>query len=127
METINELAIKLSDARIAEANAKEARIAVEEAIIAQLADLGESERRTVKTDVGLKLTVQTGLTYSVDLDGLNEEAPELAEMLVKVKESFTLDSRKYEALRDRDPLMFSTASRHVTTKPKKTSVALAVM
>ena len=113
-EIIDDLAVTLANARKAEQDAREARIAAEEAIIAQV-QLGESERKTLKTDNGLKLTVQTGLNYKLDSGYL-----EMMDCVpVKRTEKVEIDVKAYEGLRESDPRAFAAASQYVTTKPKK--------
>ena len=121
-EIIDDLAVTLANARKTEQDAREARIAAEEAIIAQV-QLGESERKTLKTDNGLKLTVQTGLNYKLDSGYL-----EMMDCVpVKRTEKVEIDVKAYEGLRESDPRAFAAASQYVTTKPKKTSVTLAIL
>jgi len=116
---IDDLAARLSQARIAEANAKDERIAAEEAIIAQL-DLGDSERKTITTGNGLKLTIQSGMTYSVE-KGADESLLPLTEKVTKA-----LDVKEYERWRDSEPDKFAKACQFVSVKPKKTSVSVSI-
>lgn len=120
MGVIDELAAKLVQARHAEAEARSARVEAEEALIAQI-ELGEQERKTLKTDNGLKLTFQSGLSYKM--------AKEFDVQIVPAKrtEKVELDVKAYEALRESDPAAFKTASQHVTVTPKKTSVSVAII
>lgn len=118
-QIIDNLAVRLSKARMAEANARDERIAVEELLIAAIG-AGESERKTIKTDVGLKLVVQSGLSYKLDKDA----DPSLVPIKQIVKNE--LDTKAYEHMRETDPQAFAKASQFVTVTPKKTSVTLTV-
>lgn len=120
MGVIDELAAKLVQARHAEAEARTARVEAEEALIAQI-ELGEQERKTLKTDNGLKLTFQSGLSYKL-AKGCNAEA-----VPVKRTEKIDLDTKAYEALRESDPETFKDISQYVTVTPKKTSVSVAIL
>lgn len=119
MGKIDELAKALSIARIQEAEAREARIAAEEALIAQL-EIGESERKTLKTDVGLKVVVQSGLNYKLAKIFDPDTVP--YKQVIKTE----LDTKAYEQMRQEDPKAFAKASEYVTVTPKKTSVTLSV-
>lgn len=119
MGVIDELAAKLVQARHAEAEARNARVEAEEALIAQI-ELGEQERKTLKTDNGLKLTFQSGLSYKLakEFDG---------SVPVKRVEKIDLDTKAYEALRETDPETFKDISQYVTVTPKKTAVSVAIL
>jgi hypothetical protein len=121
MGTINELAADLVAARSVEATAREKRIQIEEAILAQC-NLGEAERRTVSTDNGLKLTLQTGLSYKLTSKVLPEGV-----VPVKVTEKVELDVKAYEELRHTNPSGFAKASEWVVVTPKKASVTVGVL
>ena len=120
MSNIDELAAALAAARSVEAEAKAARIAAEEAILAQY-ELAETGSKTVKTGNGLKLTLKTALAYKID------KGEELPESLLKRTEKVELNVKAYEALRDADPMEFGRVSKQVTTTPRKPSVSLAVI
>lgn len=117
--SIDELAIELFNARAAEANAKERRIQIEEAILAQT-QTAEKGTTTLVTGSVLKISIKTDLSYKA-----NVAAIELIDSdLVKVTEKKELDSKAYEALRDDNPDLFNRISEHVTTEPRKPSVTL---
>lgn len=118
-EVIDRLATNLANARQAEAEARAKRIEAEEAIIAQV-ELGESERKTLSTDNGLKITMQSGLNYKLAKGELPDWMP------IKRIEKVELDKKAYEQIRESDPATFAKLSEYVTTSPKKTSVTLAV-
>tara|TARA_R110000822_G_scaffold23669_2_gene72882 strand:+ start:132 stop:491 length:360 start_codon:yes stop_codon:yes gene_type:complete len=118
--SIENLASNLVHARTAEAAAKEARIAAEEAILAQY-DLSDAGSQTVKTDNGLKLTLKTSLGYKVD------KGAELPESVIKTTTKVELDVKAYEALRVSDPMEFSRIAKWVTTTPMKPSVTIAIL
>lgn len=116
MESIDPLLAELAIAKTNELNAKNARIEVEERLLAQF-ELGDKERKTVKGTNGLSATLQTGLSYKLEKD-YPEDMP--------IKTKVELDSTKYEKLREDDPEKFKSLSQYVTTKPKKASVTLKV-
>ena len=119
-KTIETLAAELAEARSVEAESKAARIAAEEAILAQY-ELGDAGSQTIKTGNGLKLTLKTALAYKID------KGAELPESLLKRTEKVELNVKAYEALREADPMEFSRVSKHVTTTPRKPSVAIAII
>ena len=116
---ISSLAAQLAAARSDEASARKRRIEIEEQILAQF-DLGESQRMTVTTENGLKITMQTGLSYR-----LTKAYPE-GVVPVKKTEKVELDVKAYEELRSSNPTGFEEASKFVTVTPRKPSVSLAV-
>lgn len=119
MATLDQLAAELVAARNDEALARDKRIQIEEAILAQI-EIGDSERKTLATGNGLKLTVQTGLNYKL--------AASYPEGVVPVKETVKreLDVKAYEELRRSNPAGFAEASRWVTVTPKKAAVTVAI-
>lgn len=117
MAEINDLAAELAQARNAESEARDKRIAIEQRIVEALA-LGAMERRTVKTDVGLKLVVQTGYNYRLAKDFDRSVVPH------KETVKLELDAKAYEALPEDQKRL---AAQYVTTTPKKPSVSVAVI
>lgn len=122
MAVIDELAAQLVQARHAEAEARNARVEAEDALIAQI-ELGDNERKTLKTGNGLKLTFQSGLNYKLAKDLFEAEF----ELPIKRTEKVELDVKAYEAMRETDPAAFKAASQFVTVTPKKTAVSVAIL
>lgn len=118
--SIDDLAARLAEARKNEQDARAARIEAEEAILAQF-ELGDSERKTVKTGNGLKLTLQTGLTYKLAKGELPDWLP------IKETVKRELDVKAYENIRETNPETAKQIAEFVTTTPKKPSVTLAVL
>lgn len=116
-DRLNSLAAQLVHLRKAESDAREARIRCEELII-ETQDLGESERRTIKTSNGLKLTLQSGLSYSIDPDFPGP---------IKRKVTQELDVKAYERIRETNPELFADLQKFVTVRPRKTSVTVATV
>lgn len=116
MAEVNDLAAELADARNEEAQAREKRIAIEQRIV-EATGIGDSERKTIKTEVGLKLVVQTGYNYRLAKDFDRSVVPH--KETVKVE----LDTKAYEALPDEAR---KAASKYVTVTPKKPSVSVQV-
>lgn len=131
MGKVSELAAELVKARNEEHLARERRVKIEEQILAQFS-LSESQRMTVSTENGLKLTMQTGLSYKVFDKSFWKEfdfAPDDPRSMVPIKktEKIELDVKAYEELRTANPAGFEVASQFVTVTPKKPSVSVAVI
>ena len=116
---INDLASKLAAARLEEKLAREARIKIEEMLIVEIG-IGEKERKTINTDNGLKVIIQSGLNYKLDKEYDDELVP------TKVNIKHMLDVEAYEDLREYNPQRFAEVSKYVTTTAKKISISLQV-
>lgn len=116
MAQIDQLVSELAQARANEAEARDKRIALEEKIVAAL-ELGDVERRTVKTGVGLKLVVETGYNYKLAKDFDRSVVPH--KETVKVE----LDAKAYNNLPDDQKRL---AAKYVTATPKKPSVSVSI-
>jgi hypothetical protein len=118
-QTIDDLAIELFHARAAEAKAKEERIRIEEAIVAQI-DTADKGSQTLTTGNGLKITIKTDLGYKADVDAIER----IDSDLVKVTEKRELNVKAYEELKTRDPDLYARVAEHVSVEPRKPSVTL---
>jgi hypothetical protein len=118
MDTLENLAVALYDAKKAEYAAKEVRVAIEEQI-AELVDAPENGSITV--DAGsLKVTVKRGYSYKADVQailGLGLADPPL-------KTKIELHEKAYEEIRESDSNLFAKLSRFVTVTPRKVAVML---
>jgi hypothetical protein len=118
LETVEDLVVSLVLRKREEAEAKEARIKAEEALLACYS-MRAKERKTVNLTNGLKFTLETGISYK-----LEKGFPEGAVPLKKPKAE--LDEKAYEEMRENNPAAFAAASKYVTTSPKKASVTVAI-
>ena len=108
-----------------EAACKVERIAVEEQIIALVEDAPEKGNRTLRGD-SWRATVKFGISYKVDVDAIRKLDGEAADHLPLklIPQSWKLDEKAYEALRETRPDLFAKVAACVTSKPKKVSVEL---
>lgn len=124
-KTLEELAIQLHEAKVAENKAKESRIEAEEAI-AKLVETSENGSKTVDAGDHMKITVKRGLLYKADVDDLKKlwEEQGINVPLKLVPESVAFDAKMYEEMRDNVAPGFLQISKLVTVTPAKTSVTL---
>lgn len=123
---LSELAARLAEAKAAEDLAKSNRIAVEEQIAA-LVPGPDKGQKTVTLADGTKITVERGLNYRADLQGIEtlfSQEGESKHAPVKTKSTRELDVAGYEWYRENDPDSFALISRLVSVTPKKVSVTL---
>ncbi len=121
---LDELFADLIRKKKAEKDANLARIAAEGALIACLVDT--PERGTERLE---GTHVRAGITFSLNYKADVEAIRKLGGMdlpLKHVPESYELDKKAYEALREKDPVAFSKVAAFVTTTPAKPSVELKV-
>ena len=126
-EKLEELARTLFTAKKAEESAKNARIAVEEQILA-LIECDENKSKTVKAG-DIKITVKKELGYTVDHDGLfgaGLSSAWLEACFTEVPASFKFVPKSYEALAETNPEAFKEIKKYVCIKAKKPSVSLAL-
>lgn len=113
------------EAKRLEENAKKARIAAEERILA-LAPAKEEGATTVEAG-GYKITTTGKLTYSCDdLDALREITRKWDGALVPIKTTAALDDTGCKYLRRERPDLWAELARVITIKPAKTSVKVGV-
>ena len=123
-ETLHELCTKLYDAKRTEDAAKEARIAVEEQIVA-LVNVGERETKTVDAGEGLKVTVKKAVSYKADLAAIEAlKLPPEMNPVKRVPETTEFDEAGYEWLREHHPEVAARIDRFVEVKPRKPAVTL---
>lgn len=108
-----------------EENAKKARIAAEERILA-LQPAKEEGATTVEAG-GYKLTLTGSLSYSLDdLDALRNITARWDANLVPLKSKVELDTTGCKFLRRERPELWAQLARVVTVKPAKTSIKVGV-
>lgn len=116
-ETLENLARALFRAKAAEAQAKEARIAAEEALADAIG--GRDSGSTTVQCGSLKATVKRGWNYRLS------EPIKFRELFPDyVREKIELRDRNYEEARATRPELFAELSKFVTATPKKVSVEL---
>lgn len=122
MTTLDELFADLIRKKAAERSAKDARVAAEEALIAQLAE--RPERGTAKLEgTMVRAAVKFGLNYKANVDMIMSLDSEFLP-LKRVEACYEFDATAYEALREGDPETFRKVAAFVTTTPVKPSVEL---
>ena len=119
---LDQLAFDLSAAKAEEAKAREARLAIEEKIVALTE---KREEGTVSTGTEFyKVSVTFGIDRKVDAEIARSLADEMdAERYARVfrwKPEVSVTELKY--LKDNNPEVFSQVSRALTAKPTKPSV-----
>lgn len=118
METISELVNQLFSAKKAEAEAKEKRIAIEEAIASRV-ETPEDGSKTVPLEDGVKVTVKRTLLYKADIEAIRAmELPNPPLKMVPAK--YELDKKLYEAIKDDTPELQGL----VVVTPGKPSVTI---
>lgn len=124
-KTLEELAVQLHEAKVAENKAKEIRIEAEEAI-AKLIETDADGSKTVDAGEHMKITVKRGLLYKADVDDLRKlwEEQGITVPLKLVPESVKFDEKLYEEMRESVAPGFLQISKLVTVTPAKTSVTL---
>lgn len=122
MESLDELAEKLSYARGVEMSATNRRYEIEEKILS-LVDVPENSTRTFHTS-SYTITVKRASNYKADVDGLAKSG--FKEMLEVVPKTYKFDPKAYEKLRTTDPERWNKATAFVTVKPCKAYITLKV-
>jgi hypothetical protein len=122
--TLEELAKELYKAKKQEEEAKELRISIEEAIAEQVATTDRGSKTVVAGD--LKITVKRDISYSADIDAIRNDSsiPEKLKPLILKPSSYEFKAANYEALREKNPEVFTRIAAYVTTSPKKVAVSL---
>lgn len=121
--TIDDLARELIDAKKAEADARDARIAIEERIVEALP--GALEQTCKGIGANYKLTVTRGITRSVDSDAVKtayEEFPQMVKAALVWKASLSLP-----VLRKLTPAESQIISKYYTSKPAKPAVKVELV
>ncbi|WP_422460290.1 DUF7173 family protein [Endozoicomonas sp. ALB115] len=121
---LDRLAYELEEAKRQEAEARNARVAIEEQILTHVG-VKEEGSATVKSDY-YKVTTTGGMTRT--LNGkkwaeINGQLPnEVVQNVVRLKPE--LDTRQFKALKDLNPQQYAIVAQAVTSKPRKASVKI---
>jgi hypothetical protein len=125
MRNETEIAEELYQARIAEKEANEKRVALEEELIALL---GAKEEGSEKHKVGQYLiTIQGKLNRKIDWKAFDAHvASKIPESLLPVKVVRELDVAGVKYLANNEPQLYKLLSRALTVEPAKTYVKIEI-
>lgn len=125
MDNLEQLAVMLSNAKVAENAAKKTRIECEEKIAAMV-ETEINGSKTVEAGERMKITVKRGLSYKADMEALLAlEGIDLPVKKIPAKDEF--DEKAYEAMLADPPNGFVRILNCVTVKPKKVSVTIKLV
>lgn len=119
--TVDQLVEDLIAAKRVEAEANKRRIAIEEQIV-KMVGAKEEGASTTELANGMKLTVTGKLTYSADMEKLQEICAKLPQEMRPIKTKVELDSTGAKYLRANEPAVWAKLSKAITVKTAKTSV-----
>lgn len=119
--TIEELVDQFIGAKAAEAAAAKRRVAIEEQMIALLGKREEGAE-THELDNGFKVTITGKVTYSADMEKLQEICAKLPQEFRPIKTKVELDQTGAKYLRANEPAIWAKLAKAITIKPAKTGV-----
>lgn len=119
--TIDQLVADFIAAKAAENAATKRRVAIEELIIALLGKREESAE-THELDNGMKVTITGKVSYSADMEKLQEICAKLPQEFRPIKTKVELDSTGCKFLRANEPAIWAKLAKAITVKPAKTGV-----
>lgn len=119
--TIDQLVADFIAAKRDETAANKRRIAIEDAIINMLG-AKEEGATTTELDNGMKVTITGKVSYSADMDALQEICAKLPAEFRPIKTKVELDSTGCKYLRANEPQVWAKLSKAITVKPAKTAV-----
>lgn len=123
VKALDFLFAKLQEAKQLENACKDDRIAIEEDIVALVADAPDVGSCTLKCSLG-RVAIKFGLSYKADVAAIREIDLEGRLPLKLTPAKYEFDASAYEALRKSDPMAFATVAKHVTIKSAKPGVTL---
>ena len=125
MRTEIEIAEELFAAKLAEREANEKRVALEEELIAVL---GQKEEGAQTHQVGdYKITITGKLNRKIDWDMFDSAiAARIPESLHPVKIKRELDDAGVKYLANNEPQLYKLLSKALTIKPAKTAVTITL-
>ena len=123
MRTEVEIANDLFDARVAEKEANERRVALEEELIALL---GAKEEGAQTHEVGdYKVTITGKLIRKIDWEMYDQSiSSKIPESLQPVKVKRELDDAGVKYLANNEPQIYKLLAKALTVKPAKTNVTI---
>jgi len=132
MEELERLAVELSNAKVAEAKAKETRIECETEIC-KLVETEDVGSKTVQAGERMKITVKRGISYKPDMEALLElrdiKLPIIStpEETVVVPAHDDFDKKLYEKMLKDPPDRFAKVLDCITVNQLKPSVTIKLV
>lgn len=126
MADLEQLFEELHKAKAAEAEAKAARLSVEEQILSQIENAPEVGSLTLKGG-SYRCSVKFARSYKADVEAIRqlEVEPDLLPLRLKPA-TYELDKKAYEDLRGKRPDVFAKVAACVASKASKPSLTLKV-
>lgn len=113
------------EAKNAEREANERRVAIEQEIIT-ITGAKDEGRETHNLDA-YKITVIGKLTYKAEFEPLHELTEQWPEQFQVVKYEPKLDEPKIRKIREMRPDLYRQIAQHLTVKPAKTGITVDVL
>ncbi|WP_066018131.1 DUF7173 family protein [Endozoicomonas atrinae] len=119
---LDKLAYELERAKIAEQNARDHRLAIEQQL-SEVVGVKDEGSHTLKGDY-YKVTTSAGYTRTLDEKKWGEIKDSLPASLANnlVRTKVELNIKQLKSLQSLDPAQYNIVAEAVTTKPKKVSV-----
>lgn len=121
--TIDQLVSDLVAAKRDEAAANKRRVAIEDKIVAMLGKREEGAE-THELTSGMKVVITGKVSYSADMDALQEICAKMPIEMRPIKVKTELDSTGCKYLRANEPVIWAKLAKVITVKPAKTSVEI---
>lgn len=118
--TLSQLAQTWLEAKAAEENARQHRIALEEEIENLVS--GPEEGSATATEDHYKITVTRKYTRTIDLDAYEQVKSFVPSNIIRYEPK--LDMKIYRAIETANPAAFTACQKFVTVKPAKTAVKI---
>lgn len=119
--TIDQLVDDFIAAKAAENAANKRRVAIEEQMIALLGKREEGAE-THELASGMKITITGKLTYTADMEKLQEICAKLPQEMRPIKTKVELDTTGAKYLRANEPAIWAKLAKAITVKTAKTGV-----
>ena len=119
---LDKLAYELELAKVAEQNAKDHRIAIEQQL-SEVVGVKDEGSYSLKGDY-YKVTTSAGFSRTLDSEKWEQVKSRLSSNVVAkiVRTKLELDTRQLKSLQGLDPASYNIVAEAITTKPKKVSV-----
>ncbi|WP_066017823.1 DUF7173 family protein [Endozoicomonas atrinae] len=119
---LDKLAYELERAKIAEQNARDHRLAIEQQL-SEVVGVKDEGSHTLKGDY-YKVTTSAGFSRTLDAEKWEKVkgrvSPTIAAKIVRAK--LEIDTRQLKSLQGLDPASYNIVAEAITTKPKKVAV-----
>ena len=132
MEELERLAVELSNAKVAEKNAKDIRIECETEIC-KLVETPDAGSKTVPAGDRMKITVKRGISYKPDMEALIELAADGIRLPITtvpeetIAEHDVFDKKLYEKMLKDPPMGFAKVLDCITVNQLKPSVSIKLV